>query len=78
MKEIGKISVKSEITFRATPENLARCAFFNDEMQKFHAAAGFGRFFPKGVYRYKNHREANRHWREVIINKILEKQKHGT
>ena len=74
MRIAGKIN-KTKLTFHATAENLIKCSLFNDEMQKFQAAIGFKRFFPKGVYIYKSQKEANDHWDSVIINKIVRKAK---
>lgn len=74
MKIVGNRK-EPEITFHATAENLKRCCEFNDEMIKFQKALGFNGFLPKGVYHYKTHEEANKHWDQCIINKVIQKHK---
>jgi hypothetical protein len=52
------------IVFHGSGELLAAGARWNDEMQKF---PGGGRgFIPKGVYRFRTHEEANRHWEDCL------------
>lgn len=69
MKIIGKRK-QQDITFHASGEMLIKCARFNDEMHKMHGDKM--NFFPKGIFRYKTHNDANRHWDEMLIKKIVE------
>ncbi|MGH9898332.1 MAG: hypothetical protein ACRD4L_05725 [Pyrinomonadaceae bacterium] len=54
------------ITFSASAEKLLEGARFNDELQKL--PTGRETFFPKGVYHYKTHQEADQH-RLICLSK---------
>lgn len=75
IKIVGRKYKEPEITFHASAEKLKRCGTFNDEMIKFQKVLGFNGFFPKGVYHYKTHKEANKHWQKCTIKKVIEKEK---
>lgn len=67
MKTAGKRK-STPIVFHASAEMLLQGALFNDETQKlFPKNAGF---MKKGIYRYKSHEEANKHWDESLIKGI--------
>ena len=57
------------IEFHASSEKLIEGALFNDETHKL--ARGSMSIFPKGVYHYKTHEEANRHWEQQCAAEIL-------
>jgi hypothetical protein len=61
------------IVYHALSEKLVQGAIFNDEMQK--VSEGRMAVFPKGVYHYKTHEEANRHWQEQCAKEILRKSR---
>lgn len=52
------------ISLEASGELLKQGALWNDEIHKL--PTGQSTFFPKGVYRYKSHEEANNHWDECV------------
>ncbi|MBE0596328.1 MAG: hypothetical protein IH614_03560 [Desulfuromonadales bacterium] len=52
------------IVFSASGELLAEGARFNDEIHRL--PTGGRTFFPKGVYRYRTHEEANRHQEKCL------------
>lgn len=53
------------ITFSASAELLAEGARFNDEIHRL--PTGNCTFIRKGVYRFKNHEEANRQQMDFLI-----------
>lgn len=53
------------ITFSASAELLAEGARFNDEIH--HLPTGNVTFIPKGIFRFKNHEDANRQQLESLI-----------
>lgn len=56
MRTIGSRKERS-ITFAASADLLAEGARFNDEIHRL--PTGNRTFIPKGVFRFKNHEEAN-------------------
>lgn len=58
MRTVGRRK-EQPITFSASAKLLATGARFNDELQKL--ATGNTRFIPKGLYRFRNHQNANQH-----------------
>ncbi|VAX07985.1 hypothetical protein MNBD_GAMMA26-1673 [hydrothermal vent metagenome] len=64
MKTIGK---RSPRPIASTPSGdlLKQGAQFNDEMHRL--PTGDQTYFPKGIYCYKSHDEANRHWDNCMI-----------
>lgn len=61
----------TEISLHASGELLREGVLFNESLQAFGA---FFRF-PRGVFRYKTHEEADRHWLECIVDGIVATQK---
>ena len=53
------------ITFSASAELLAEGARFNDEIHRL--PTGNITFIPKGIFRFKNHEDANRQQIESLI-----------
>ncbi|MCB4792408.1 MAG: hypothetical protein LHV68_11080 [Elusimicrobia bacterium] len=74
MKTVGKRS-ENQIDFHASAEKLKTGALFNDEMQKL--ALTYGGFFKKGVYRYKTHEDANKHWEDSLVKNVARKNING-
>ncbi|TXT22782.1 MAG: hypothetical protein FD134_2403 [Gallionellaceae bacterium] len=66
MKTVGKRRERG-ITFHADGDLLREGALFNTEMQKMQSTFRF----PRGVFRYKSHEEANRHMMECVVNSIV-------
>jgi hypothetical protein len=60
-----------DITFHANGALLKEGALFNTEMQKMQSTF----HFPRGVFRYKSHEEADRHMMECVVNSIVAVQK---
>lgn len=67
MRTVGK-RIERPITFDASSEALIEGARWNDEMNRAmeQLCGGNPTGFPKGVYRYRSHEEANRHQEECI------------
>lgn len=74
MRVVGKRRER-EITLHASGELLREGAVFNSEMQRFQSSL----CFPKGLYRYKTHEEADRHWNECVVATMtaLQRARHG-
>lgn len=74
MKIVGKRKARS-ITFHADGNLLRKGALFNTEMQKMQSTFRF----PRGVFRYKSHEEADRHMMECVVNSMVavRKTRHG-
>lgn len=74
MKIVGKRKER-DITFHADGNLLREGALFNTEMQKMQSTFRF----PRGVFRYKSHEEADRHMMECVVNSIVavQKTRHG-
>jgi len=64
-----------DITLHADGASLREGALFNTEMQKIQSVFRF----PRGVFRYKSHEEADRHMMECVVDSIVavQKAKHG-
>jgi len=56
-----------DITFHADGALLKEGALFNTEMQKMQSTFRF----PRGVFRYKSHEEADRHMMECVIDSMV-------
>ena len=69
MKIIGSRK-EPKISFASSPLMLSEGARFNDEIHKI--PTGKKTFFPKGVYRYKTHQEANKHWTDFLVIGVSE------
>lgn len=74
MKIVGKRKER-DITFHADGNLLREGALFNTEMQKMQSTFRF----PRGVFRYKSHEEADRHMMERVVNAMVavRKTRHG-
>ena len=74
MKVAGKRKERS-ITFHADGALLREGALFNTEMQNMQSTFRF----PRGVFRYKSHEEADRHMMDCAVNSIVavQKSRHG-
>ncbi len=59
-----------EINPRASGESLREAALFSAGLLKLGAVFRF----PYGVYRYKTHEEANRHWLECVVDNVVATQ----
>ena len=70
MKIAGKRKER-DITFHADGALLREGALFNTEMQKMQSTF----CFPRGVYRYKSHEDADRHMMECVVNSMVAVQK---
>lgn len=69
MKIIGRRKQRP-LSFHASSALLVESARFNDETHRL--PTGQTTFFPKGVFRYKTHEEANRHWDECVAQGMAE------
>jgi len=67
MKTAGKRK-ETSIDFHASAEKLRTGGEFNDAMLK---AAGHIALFPKGVYHYKTHQQANEHWQAQSVKEVV-------
>ena len=67
MKIVGKRIIEKEITFEPRGDYLKEIATWNDTIGEI-------RFFPKGVYRYKTHEEADEHYLNCMASKIAENE----
>ncbi len=74
MKTVGKRRVRT-LSINAMGELLREGAMFNDELHRL--PTGGTTFFPKGIYRYKTHQEANAHWEECIAMGIGRNDRRG-
>jgi hypothetical protein len=74
MKIIGRRKQR-DITFHADGALLREGALFNTEMQKIQSTF----HFPRGVFRYKSHEDADRHMMECVVNSMvaIQKTRHG-
>ena len=68
MRVVGK-QKQYDITFDASAESLANGARWNDAMHKTFGAGQPG-VFPKGVYRYRSHDEADAAWMDALVNRM--------
>ncbi len=67
MRIVGKRNIRM-ISKNASSQLLKQGVLFNDEIHKL--PTGNTTYMPKGVYRYKSHEDANRHWEECLIKGI--------
>lgn len=72
MRIVGKRKLP-EISIKASAELFLRGCELNDNLHEL--PTGQTTFFPKGIYRYKNFDEANRHWEDCMISGIA--RQHG-
>ena len=74
MKVAGKRKERN-IVFHADGALLREGALFNTEIQKLQSTFRF----PRGVFRYKSHEEADRHMMDCVVNSMVAVQKirHG-
>ena len=70
MKVAGKRKER-DITLHADGALLREGALFNTEMQKMQATFRF----PRGVFRYKTHEEADRHMMDCVVDSMVAVQK---
>jgi len=68
MKIIGR-RIERPITFSASAELLAEGSRFNESLSGL--PTGNTAFIPKGVFRFKNHEEANRHQENCLIDGMV-------
>lgn len=66
MKTIGK-RIERQLSLQAMGDLLREGGRFNTEMQKLQSSFRF----PMGLYRYKTHEEADRHWVEAIVRNMV-------
>ena len=74
MKVAGKRKDRN-ITLHADGALLREGALFNTEMQKMQSTFRF----PRGIFHYKSHEEADRHMMECVVNSMVavQKNRHG-
>jgi hypothetical protein len=74
MKVAGKRKERS-ITVHADGALLREGALFNTEMQKMQSTFRF----PRGVFRYKTHEEADRQMMDCVVDSMaaIQKIRHG-
>lgn len=69
MRIVGNRSVKP-IQLHSSPFLFEEGCRFNDEMHKL--PSGSRVCMAKGMYRYRSHEEANRHWEESLSGMMAE------
>ena len=69
MKTIGHRKIR-RINYNATGASLLEGALFNDAIHNL--PTGNTTYFPRGIYRYHSHDDANKHWNECIIKGIAD------
>jgi hypothetical protein len=74
MRIVGKRKER-DISFHASGELLREGALFNTEMQKLQSTFRF----PRGVFRYRTHEEADKHMSECVVASMvaIQKIRHG-
>lgn len=72
MRIVGRRKTRA-ITLHASAELLRAGALFNDEIHRL--PTGHTTYFPKGIYRYHSHEDANAHWVECVIHGIAQHAK---
>lgn len=72
MRIVGRRKTRA-ITLHASAELLREGALFNDEIHRL--PTGHTTYFPKGIYRYHSHEDANAHWVECVIHGIAQHAK---
>ncbi len=75
MMRIAGNRKERDIAFHADGALLKEGALFNTEMQKMQSTFRF----PRGVFRYKSHEDADRHMMECVIDSMVavRKTRHG-
>lgn len=68
MRIVGKRTL-DDISFDASAEKLMAGARWNDAMQRAFGAAHPG-IFPKGVYCYRSHEEADAAWLNALAERM--------
>ncbi len=68
MRVIGTRKSRS-ITLHADTEAFIEGARFNDDLARLSVIKHT--CFPKGVYRYRSHEEADQHWLSAIVQHIV-------
>jgi hypothetical protein len=68
MRTVGH-RVQDEISFDASGETLLAGARWNDAMQRGFGAGQPG-VFPKGVYCYRSHEEADEAWLDALADRM--------
>lgn len=63
MKTIGNRITDKPISFEPRGDYLKEIGVWNNTIKEI-------RFFPKGVYRYKTHEEADKHYLDCMVRKI--------
>ncbi len=71
-KQIGKRKLPS-VCEKASGAMLRRGCEVNDALHSL--PTGNTTFFKRGVYRYKNHTEANQHWQDCLVRGMARKLK---
>ena len=74
MKVIGHRKERG-ISFHASGNLLREGALFNTEIQKLQSTFRF----PRGVFRYRTHEEADRHMSDCVVDSMVavQKNRHG-
>ena len=75
MKQVGHRR-EPPLSPHASGEQLGAAAQFAETLSHLCPSS----FFPKGVFRYKTHEDANRHWEECLARGMAElatKRAHG-
>jgi hypothetical protein len=74
MRVVGRRKERA-ISIHAEGALLREGARFNTEMQKLQSTFRF----PRGVYRYKSHEDADRHMMECVVDSMVavQKSRHG-
>jgi hypothetical protein len=74
MKVIGNRKER-DISFHASGKLLREGALFNTEIQKLQSTFRF----PRGVFRYHTHEEADRHMSDCVVDSMVavQKSRHG-
>lgn len=66
MKVVGRFKERP-LSLHARGDLLTEGATFNTDLQKLQSSFRF----PRGVYRYKSHEDADRHWMECVVANIV-------
>ena len=69
MRIVGKHKY-TEIFATASGEHLKRAAMFNETLQATMPNGNQG-YIPKGIYRFKTHRDANKHQDDCLVAHLV-------
>ena len=69
MHTVGQRKIR-EISLHASADLLREGAMFNDEIHLL--PTGKTTYFPKGVFRYSSHEQANAHWIACVAKGMAE------